>query len=111
MPFIKHLGRIALIEAAEKDLHVQKLVDDQVRTVLVISLKNGAVLSKHKAAEPITVLCFRGKATFRASESLSEVAELVEGTLIAVDPNIEHEVTAEPDAQILVTKYKNIVNT
>lgn len=108
MSHITEFGRVSSISENEngKDLSVQKLVDDEIRTVLVISLKNGAVLSKHKAAEPITVLCFRGKANFRAGEGLSEASELVEGTLIAVDPNIEHEVTAQPEAQILVTKFK-----
>jgi len=109
MTHITEFGRVMSIGDVEdgKDLFVQKLVDDQIRTVLAISLKNGAILAKHKAAEPITVLCFRGKATFRAGEGLSEVAEMVEGTLIAVDANIEHEVRALPNTQIIVTKFKN----
>ncbi len=108
MSHIIELGCVTPLAGIEegKDLSVQKLVDDDIRTILSISLKNGAILSKHKATEPITVLCFRGKATFRAGEGLSETSELVEGTLIALEPNIEHEVTAHPDAQILVTKFK-----
>ncbi len=108
MSHITELGCVTPLAEIEegKDLSVQKLVDDDIRTVLVISLKNGAVLSKHKTAEPITVLCFRGKATFQAGEGLLEKADLQEGTLIAVEPNIEHEVTALTDAQILVTKFK-----
>jgi len=106
MQFITELGRVAPANTLEKDLSVQKLVDDEIRTVLAISFRNEAVLSKHKAAEPITVLCLSGRAEFRAGEGFSDKAELLPGTLIALDANIEHEVTAMPDAQIVVTKFK-----
>ncbi len=105
---IKLLGRVEpLASETNSDRIVQKLVDDETKTVLAITLKNGAILSKHKADEPITVLCFSGKGEFRAGDTMSESEMLESGTLIAVDANIEHEVRALPNTQIIVTKFKN----
>ena len=108
MNIIKLLGRVEhTASESSNDRIVQKLVDDEVKTILAITLKNGAILSKHKASEPITVLCFSGKGEFRAGDGMSESESLEPGTLIAVDANIEHEVRALPNTQIIVTKFKN----
>jgi quercetin dioxygenase-like cupin family protein len=64
-------------------------------------------LSKHKANEPITVFCLAGSGTFRAGKDLEDRQKLVAGTLITLEPEIEHEVAAEPAIHILVTKFKN----
>jgi len=108
MSYIIDLGRVGISETDnDRDLSVQKLADDETCAVIAISLKNGGVLAKHRAAEPITVLCFSGKAEFRAGPELQESAELTQGNLISVAPGIEHSVTALPEARIIVTKFKN----
>lgn len=108
MSYIIHLGQAGSLETDDdKDLVVEKLADNDICAVIVISLKNGGVLAKHRAAEPITVLCFSGKAEFRAGPGLQESTELAEGSLISLEPGIEHSVTALPEARIIVTKFKN----
>lgn len=106
MSYIIDLGRVRSSDD-DRDLSVTKLADNESCAVIAISLKNGGVLAKHKAAEPITVLCFSGKAEFRAGPGLQESTELNRGSLISVAPGIEHSVTALPEACIIVTKFKN----
>jgi quercetin dioxygenase-like cupin family protein len=99
------LGEMAV---GEKGKEVKKVFDGARRQLLSIKLRGGEVLAKHKAAEPITVLCLAGSGTFRAGKELAEEQKLSAGTLITLEPEIEHEVTAEPDIHILVSKFKDI---
>jgi quercetin dioxygenase-like cupin family protein len=70
-----------------------------------IKLRNNAVLSKHKASEPITVLCLAGKGKFIAGEDLQEEITLEIGTLLTLEAEVLHEAVAEPDLHLLVTKF------
>jgi quercetin dioxygenase-like cupin family protein len=54
------------------DKVVDKLFEGERRRILGIKLRNGAVLPKHKAPEPITVLCLDGEGTFYAGANLEE---------------------------------------
>lgn len=76
------------------------------RRLVEVTLKNNAVLTKHKAREPITVLCLAGKGKFRAGSDLEDEQELRAGTLITLEAEVEHEVIAEPELRLLVTKFK-----
>ncbi len=95
------------IEAA-KNKEVRELYNGARRRLLDIKLTENAVLTKHKAAEPITVLCLAGSGVFRAGENLDEELELSAGVLLTLDAGIEHEVAAAPEIHILVTRFKDI---
>ncbi len=95
------------IGEAKNPKEVKKIFDGARRQILSIELRDNEVLSKHKASEPITVFCLAGSGTFRAGKDLEDEQKLVAGTLITLEPEIEHEVTAEPAIHILVTKFKN----
>jgi quercetin dioxygenase-like cupin family protein len=86
---------------------VKEIFNSDRRRILDIALAGGSVLSKHKADEPITVLCLSGTGTFRAGRDLEESQKLVPGTLITLETGIEHDVTAEPAIRILVTRFKD----
>lgn len=90
--------------AFEKDKEVNKLFDGPYRTLIEVRLQNGAILSRHKAAEPITVLCLSGKGIFRTG---NDSQGLQAGILITLEGGVEHEVVAEPALHILVTKIKD----
>ncbi len=89
-----------------KNRDAAKIYDNSRRQLLEVILQNGEILPKHKAAEPITVFCLAGNGTFRAGKDLEEDQKLTAGTLITLEAEIEHEVTAEPEIHILVTKFK-----
>lgn len=109
---IRHLADFELTEyasgenAREKSKVVNKIFDGARRQIISVELYNGEVLAKHKANEPITVLCLSGSGTFSAGADLSESQKLEAGTLITLEAGIEHEVAAEPEIRILVTKFK-----
>ncbi len=75
------------------------------RMVEVI-LNDHDTLSKHKANEPISVLCLAGSGYFTAGSDLADRQRLEKGTLITLDAGVEHEVTADDRLQLLVTKFK-----
>ena len=90
---------------AEKDKEVREIFKGERRRILLISLRNGAVLTRHKAPEPITVQCISGSGTFTAGPDLEDSQKLVPGTFLTLDPDIEHEATAESELHILVTRF------
>ena len=90
----------------DKDLVAKEIYNGPMRRLIDIRLQNKAVLPRHKAAEPITVLCIAGKGTFRAGPELDEAQEMTPGTLIGLESGVEHDLVAEPAIHILVTRFK-----
>ena len=90
----------------EKDLVAKEIYTGPMRRIIDIRLQNGALLPRHKANEPITVLCLSGKGTFHAGSELDEAQEMVPGTLITLETGVEHDLVAEPAVHILVTRFK-----
>ncbi len=90
----------------EKGIEVKELFNGFNRRIVEVKLTENKILSKHKAAEPITIFCLAGKGTFLAGKDLEEKQPLRAGTLITLEAEIEHEVIAEPELHILVTKFK-----
>lgn len=91
---------------SEKDIEARQLYKGERRQIMEIKLRNNAVLSKHKASEPITVLCLSGKGKFRAGIDLNEEIEIEAGTLLTLEAEVLHEAFAEPELLLLVTKFK-----
>ena len=89
-----------------KDLAAKEIYNGPMRRIIDIQLQNGAILPRHKAAEPITVLCLAGKGTFHAGLELDDAQEMAPGTLITLEPGVEHDLVAEPAVHILVTRFK-----
>jgi quercetin dioxygenase-like cupin family protein len=99
-----NLGQIPV---SEKNKDVSQIFNGERRSIVEICLRNGEKLGRHKAFEPITVFCLAGEGTFRAGKDLEEEQKLVAGTLITLEAEIEHEVVAEPEICLLVTKFKS----
>ncbi len=107
---MKHIELIEKFElggkiSSEKDIEARQLYKGMRRQIMEIKLRNNAVLSKHKASEPISVLCLAGKGKFLAGEDLLEEIDLETGTLLTLEAEVLHEAIAEPDLHILVTKF------
>lgn len=90
-----------------KDIEVKEIFNGDHRRLVEVRLRNGAVLSRHKAAEPITVQCLSGSGVFTAGADLEDMQNLQAGTLLTLEAGVEHEVTARLDLHLLVTKFKN----
>lgn len=91
---------------SEKDVSAREVINDDRRRVLEISIRAGSILRRHCAAEPITVLCINGEGRFYAGPDLDESVDINRGTLLALDADVDHEVTAKSDLRILVTRFK-----
>ncbi len=91
----------------EKDLEVREVFDGARRKIIEIKINKDAVLAKHKAREPITVLCLSGRGVFRAGANLEDEQQLQAGMLITLEAEIEHEAVAEETLHLLVTKFKD----
>ena len=92
--------------AAQKSEKVTKLYEGKGRKIVRVELADGEVLNKHKAAEPITVLCLAGHGLFRAGGELEDLHELAPGSLITLEEEIPHDVTAHGGLKLLVTKFR-----
>ncbi len=104
--FIKDIDMSAETEM-DKDKEVSQLFDGAFRKLVEVRLRNGAVLSRHKANEPITVFCISGTGVFSAGTNLEDSRILRAGTLITLEGGVEHEVTADPELHLIVTKFKD----
>ncbi len=104
--FIKTFG-LGEIEQSEKSKDVKEIFNGMRLRIVQVNLRNNQILSKHKANDPITVFCLAGNGTFRAGKDLEEEQKLVAGTLITLEGEVEHEVVAEPEISLLVTKFKS----
>ncbi|MFM9905218.1 MAG: hypothetical protein ACKVQJ_11685 [Pyrinomonadaceae bacterium] len=89
------------------DKTVNQLFDGAFRRIVEVRLRNGAVLSRHHADVPITVYCVSGTGVFNAGADLENTQGLKAGTLITIEAGVEHEVIANPELHILVTKFKD----
>lgn len=98
---------IGILGEMAKDVEVSELFNGEHRRIVEVRLRSGAVLAKHKAMEPITVQCLSGTGIFTAGPDLKEKLELKSGTLLTLDAEVEHEVTAISELQILVSKFKS----
>lgn len=93
---------------SENDLEVREIYNGIRRRMVEVKLRDNAVLTKHKANEPITVFCLAGQGFFAAGEDLEERQNLQAGDLITLESGIFHEVVAEPEIHLLVTKFKDL---
>lgn len=96
------------ISLSENNKEVKEVFKGTRRSLIEITLCNNEILAKHKAIEPITVLCLAGSGTFRAGNDLEDVVKLDAGTLLTLEGGIKHEVAAEPDLRLLITKFKDV---
>lgn len=87
--------------------YVKEVLSGPRRSLVEIKLHDNAILPKHKAVEPITVLCLSGSGTFRAGPELEDAQKLSAGTLVTLAPDVQHEIVAEPAVHVLVTKFRN----
>jgi quercetin dioxygenase-like cupin family protein len=86
---------------------VRKIFSGDRRQLLEITLRDGAILTKHSSPDPITVLCLGGGGSFLAGSELEHSQPMVPGTLVSLNADIDHEVRAEPVIRILVSKFKS----
>lgn len=103
---IEHIADLGIGDNVVTGKKMTQLFDGTGRRIVAVELKSGETLSKHKANEPISVLCLAGTGKFRAGDDLLEVHELLPGTLITLEAEIPHAVDAESALRLLVTKFK-----
>lgn len=86
-----------------KPREVQTLLADQWRKLVLIHLRQGALLADHSARVPIIVHALIGAGTLRVG---NEEYALAPGVIVPVDAHVVHNVQAEPDLTILVTFFR-----
>lgn len=91
-----------------RDKEVREIYNGARRRMIEVKLRENTVLTRHKTSEPISVLCLSGKGTFTAGANLEDKLDLSAGVLLTLEGGIEHEVRAEPEIHLLVTKFKEV---
>lgn len=85
------------------DKQVVPLFTGPRRTLVQITLRNGATLAAHKAAVPITIHCVAGSGTLTVADQGPVV--LTPGVLVTVEPGVVHEIVAAPAVSVLLTQF------
>lgn len=88
---------------AGADREVQTLFSDTFRRVVLIRLRNRALLAAHSAVTPITIQGLLGSGELRIGE---KTHALTAGVLVPVDAHVEHSVQADPAVALLVTFFR-----
>ncbi|MGH7964682.1 MAG: hypothetical protein ACRERD_23200 [Candidatus Binatia bacterium] len=88
---------------AGKEREVQTLFADSWRKLVLICLRNGALLADHSARVPITIQALLGKGLLNVA---GDVYPLVPGMIVPVDADVMHHVRADPEIAILVTFFR-----
>jgi quercetin dioxygenase-like cupin family protein len=97
---------LALQSALEPgpDKQVVSLFTGPRRTLVQITLRNGATLAAHKAPVPITIHCVAGSGTLTLKDEGTAVP-LKPGVLVTLEPGVVHEIVAAPSVSVLLTQF------
>jgi len=86
------------------DRQVVPLFTGPGRTLVQITLRNGATLAAHKAPVPITIHCIAGSGTLTLPGQ-GPAVPLKPGVLVTIEPGVMHEIVASPSVSILLTQF------
>lgn len=86
------------------DKQVVSLFTGSRRTLVQITLRNGATLAAHKAPVPITIQCVVGSGTLTLKDEGTSVS-LTPGVLVTLEPGVVHEIVAAPSVSVLLTQF------
>lgn len=80
------------------------LLESPRRKLMQITLRNGAILARHSAPNPITIQAVAGSGVLYIGEA-REAVELLPGTLVSIETGIVHEIEAHAAVSILLTIF------
>ncbi|MGE0825091.1 MAG: hypothetical protein AB7P18_23615 [Candidatus Binatia bacterium] len=86
-----------------KEREVQTLLADQWRKLVLIRIRQGAILADHSAQVSITIHALLGRGILRLGE---EEHVLVPGVIVPDNAHVIHNVQGDPDLAILVTFFR-----
>ena len=86
-----------------KAREVDTLFADLWRKLVLIRLRDGALLANHAARVPITIHALLGKGSLHVGGAEYLLAP---GVIVPVDAQVEHHVQADPELAILVTFFR-----
>jgi quercetin dioxygenase-like cupin family protein len=88
--------------AASAGRAAQTLVKDGPVRLTLVGVKDGTTIQAHTAPGPITIQTIKG--TLRVTAG-PDVSTLPAGSLVAIEPNLTHDVTAQGDSAFLLTLF------
>lgn len=88
---------------AGKGREVRTLLADPWRKLVLIYLRDGALLTDHSAQVPITIHTVLGTGSLNVA---GHVYSLSPGVIVPVDAYVVHSVRADPALAILVTFFR-----
>jgi quercetin dioxygenase-like cupin family protein len=82
---------------------IRTVLADERRKLVLIALRQGALMAAHKAMHPITIHCLEGAGVLGIGD---QSVELTPGTVVPLDAEVVHEVLGKPDVTLLVTMFR-----
>lgn len=86
-----------------KEREIETLLADPWRKLVLIRLRDSALLADHSAQFPITIQALLGQGTLKVA---GREYRLAANVIVPVDAHVVHSVQAEPELAILVTFFR-----
>lgn len=86
-----------------KAREAQTLLSDRFRRLVLIRLRNDAVLADHSADVPLTIQALQGKGTLNVA---GQDYPLTPGVIVPLDAHVVHHVRPQPALALLVTFFR-----
>lgn len=91
-----------------KDKEIKMLFEGERRKIVQLTLRNEMNLKWHSVPEPITIQCIAGEGEMLIkSEVQTDTLKLLPGTLITLDPLIDHDIIGKPSVSIILIRFLN----
>lgn len=92
------------IEYGDKKPAVKIMIDNDFSKEIRIVFRKDQEMKEHKTSFPIVVEIIRGVITFGVE---GKPYELKEGSIIALDPSVPHDLIAKEDSIVRLTLHKS----
>ncbi|TCJ97169.1 hypothetical protein [Nocardia alba] len=91
--------------------NAQRLLSGAGLTLVRISFRAGQILDDHRAGGPILIQCVSGAVDVDVTTDIEVRGHhLVEGSVLHIDANLVHRLTAELDTVVLVVLHRKLAD-
>jgi hemerythrin-like domain-containing protein/quercetin dioxygenase-like cupin family protein len=99
--------QLALGQAAERNIMVQKIAETPSLDIKHLTIQAGQSLANHWSPKPVVIICLAGVGEFLANET---TVPLSAGTLITLSPQLNHRIDATTQCELLLLLQSPSVN-
>ena len=91
-----------------KEKEVNVLIENPKAKIVQVTLRKNKIMESHKTNVPIIIQCIAGYGQLVVENGIdSKQVSLSPGTVIAIEAEVFHSITAKPSVSIVLIKLSN----